>query len=99
MSPRSRAIVLRPRDPPSSQVLAAELRLAGLLHELGDLEAEVGVLARELNTFETRYLDATGKAFAELDRAERLVRRVRRALDEVARLEGLLRGGQPPAAP
>ncbi len=99
MSPRSRAIVLRPRDPPSSQVLAAELRLAGLLHELGDLEAEVGVLASELNTFETRYLDATGKAFAELDRAERLVRRVRRALDEVARLEGLLRGGQPPPAP
>jgi hypothetical protein len=99
MSSRSRAIVLRPRDPPSSQLLAAELRLAGLLHEVAGLEAEVGALTRELAEFEARYLDATGQAFADLDRAERLVRRVRRVVDEVERLHRTYRNGPPPPAP
>ncbi len=93
MSPPSRAIVLRRRDPPSPQVLAAELRLAGLLGEVAALEDEVRTLASELTAFEARYLDATGEAFAELDRAERLVRRVRRVADEVERLLELLRRG------
>jgi len=98
MSPRSCAIVLRRRDPPSPQVLAAELRLAGLLDELATLEVEVETLARELAVFEARYLEATGEAFADLDRAERLVRRVRRVADEVARLHELVRRGPPEEA-
>ncbi|OFX19148.1 MAG: hypothetical protein A2V77_07010 [Anaeromyxobacter sp. RBG_16_69_14] len=98
MSPRSYAIVLRRRDPPSLQIFAAELRLAGLLDELATLEAEVETLARELAAFEARYLEVTGEAFAELDRAERLVRRVRRVADEVARLQDLLRRGPPEEA-
>jgi len=99
MPTRSRAIVLRPRDPPSSRLLAAELRLAGLLREVAALEDDVASLARDLAAFEARYVDATGQAFADLDRAERLVRRVRRVLDEVARLEGLLQSGPPEAVP
>ncbi len=90
MSPRSRAIVLRRRDPPSLQIIAAELRLAGLLDQLATFEAEVETLARELAVFEARYLEATGEAFSQLDRAERLVRRVRRVADEVARLRDLV---------
>ena len=92
----SRAIVLRPRDPPSHRLLTAELRLAGLLREVAALEEDVGALARELAAFEARYVDETGQAFAELDRAERLVRRVRRALEEVARLEHAVRSAPPP---
>jgi hypothetical protein len=95
MSPRSRAIVLRRRAPPSPEVLAAELRLAGLLHEVSALDREVDELARELYAFEARYLEATSDAFAELDAAERLRRRVRRIEDELARLLELARHGPP----
>jgi len=96
MSSRSRAIVLRRRAPPSSDLLAAELRLAGLLDAVAALEGEVDVLARELAAFEARYLEATSDAFAELDAAERLRRRVQRLADEVARLLELARQGPPP---
>jgi hypothetical protein len=94
--PRSRAIVLRRSDPPSSMALAAELRLGQLLREVEALDAEVTALAEALAAFERRYRDATDAAYAALDRAERLDRRLRRLDDELARLRERLRLGPPP---
>ncbi|HTP25986.1 MAG TPA: molecular chaperone DnaJ, partial [Anaeromyxobacteraceae bacterium] len=87
------AIVLRARGPSSPVVRAAELRLRGLVGEVDALDAEVERQSGELARFEAIYLHATGDAFAELDRAQRLARRARRLADEVARLLELLRQG------
>ena len=86
------AIVLQPADPPSPALLAAERRLAALVLEAGQVEEQVEVLARELATFEARYREATGAAFAELEKAQRLGRRLERLRDELGRLDALSRG-------
>ncbi|GEJ59068.1 J domain-containing protein [Anaeromyxobacter diazotrophicus] len=91
------AIVLRPCDPPSPLVLAAEQRLAGVVAEVVAAEAAVELLARELSAFEASWREATEAAFAELERAQRLGRRLQRLLDELARLTGLARDGEPAA--
>lgn len=90
MSPRSRAIVLRRRDPPSPAALAAEIRLAGLVQEVFALEDRLEAMVRELALFEARYREATCEAFADLERSERLLGRVRRLEEEVKRLSTAL---------
>ena len=98
MTPRSRAIVLRTREPPSPALLTAELRLAQLVREVTALDDEVKALARALLAVEARYREATGAAFEELDRAEGFLRRLRRLADLLSRLEeALRRGPRPPA--
>lgn len=96
MSPRSRAIVLRSAAHRSTGVLAAELRLAGLLDEITALESELELLRRALDLFEAQYAESTAAAFDELDRARRVLRRVRRFEEEIQRLEKSLREGPPP---
>ena len=90
--PRACAIVLQPADPPSPALLAAERRLAVLVVEAGQVEEQVEVLARELAAFEARYREATGVAYAELEKAQRLGRRLERLRDELERLDALSRG-------
>ncbi|HEX7489761.1 MAG TPA: J domain-containing protein, partial [Anaeromyxobacteraceae bacterium] len=90
--PRACAIVLQPPDPPSPALLAAERLLAALVVEAGWAEGQVEVLSHELAAFELRYREATGPAFGELDKAQRLVRRLQRLEDEVGRLGAVSRG-------
>jgi hypothetical protein len=95
MSPRSRAIVLLRRPPPSPALLVAELRLAGLVAEADGHEAALEAFGRELHAFEARYRQATGAAFAELEAAERLLRRLDRLREELRRLDTALRQPAP----
>lgn len=92
-SGRRDALVRRPAEPPSLERLAAERRVGALVREVVDLDDEVEALARALAGFEARYREATAAAFAELDRAERLRRRVELLAAELARLAELLRRG------
>lgn len=90
--PRACAIVLQPPDPPSPALLAAERRLAALVVEAGRVEGQVEVLSRELAAFGARYREATEPAFGELEKAQRLVRRLQRLEEEVGRLGAVSRG-------
>ncbi len=90
--PRACAIVLQPADPPSPALLAAERRLAALVVEAGRVEQLVEALGRELCAFEATYRRATDLAFAELEKAQRLARRLQRLEDELGRLDAVARG-------
>lgn len=96
--PPSCAIVLRRSEPPSPRLLAAERRFAQLVAEVSSVEEALEVYARELAAFEVRWRAATDAAFAELERARRLVRRLRRLSDELAGLLARLRAGPAAAA-
>jgi hypothetical protein len=78
---------------PSGPVAAAERRLADVLAEVTTLDVDVERTAAELADFSRRYEHALGDAFAALDRAERLVLRLQRLEDEVARLALRFREG------
>jgi len=90
--PRACAIVLQPADPPSPALLAAERRLAALVVEAGQVEEQVEVLSRELCAFEAAYRAATEPVFAELEKAQRLGRRLQRLEEELGRLGAVSRG-------
>jgi hypothetical protein len=102
MPPHERALVSRralarvgpARDDRASPVAAAERRLADVLAEVTTLDADVERTAAELADFARRYEHALGDAFATLDRAEQLVRRLQRLEDEVARLARRFREGE-----
>jgi hypothetical protein len=94
----SSAIVLRPGDPASPLVAAAEQQLAAVVTEVVAAEAAVEVLTRELAVFEVRWREATEAALTELERAQRLGRRLQRLRDELARLTELVRKGEPRGA-
>lgn len=88
------SIVLRPSDPASPLVVAAEQRLGAMVAEVAAAEAGVELLGRELAAFEVRWREATEAAFAELERAQRLGRRLQHLSDELSRLTALVREGQ-----
>jgi hypothetical protein len=98
MPPHERALVVRralapAADARSGPVAEAERRLADVLAEVTGLDADVERLAAQLAEFSRGYERALGESFAALDRAERLVRRLQRLEDEVARLTRQLREG------
>jgi len=92
---RDRALV--PQHPPDPSgrgpVAEAEERLRAALAELTALDLEVEALSLALGEFSRRYEQALGPAFADLDAAERLVRRIQALEDEVARLVELIQSG------
>jgi hypothetical protein len=79
------------------RVAEAEARLAAALAEVTALDLVVEALSLALGEFSRRYEQALSGAFADLDAAERLVRRLQALEDEAARLMELLRN--PPRAP
>ncbi|HYG69989.1 MAG TPA: molecular chaperone DnaJ, partial [Anaeromyxobacteraceae bacterium] len=89
MSPHERALVagraLARVTPaaadPDDPIAAAERRVADVLAEVTALDADVERLAAELGDFSRRYDAALGAAFAALDAAERLIRRLQRLED------------------
>lgn len=69
----------------------AEARLAAVLAEVTSLDLEVEALSLALAEFSREYEVRLGPAFAELEAAERLVRRLQALEDEAARLVEVLR--------
>jgi hypothetical protein len=96
---RDRALV--PQHPPdpsgSGPVAEAEERLRAALAELTALDLEVEALSLTLGDFGRRYEQVLGPSFADLDAAERLVRRIQALEDEVARLVDLIQRGALPS--
>ncbi len=93
---RERALVHVPAPGPSPEVSAAEARVAALLAEVDALDRAVESHKRDLSLFERRYSDATAGVFAELDRAQRLARRLAQLVDAASTLtEEARRGPQP----
>jgi len=84
-----------PRDP----VAGAEARLRAVLDEVTSLDGEVETLSGALDEFARRYEATLAGRFAALGEAERLVRRLQRLEDEVARLAVQLREGEPEEPP
>jgi hypothetical protein len=78
-----------PRDP----VADAEARLAAALAEVTELDLAVEALSGALDGFGREYERRLGAPFADLDLAERLVRRIQSLEDEVARLAERYRSG------
>lgn len=75
---------------------AAEARLRETVDEVARLDAEIEALADALADFSRRWERATGEAFAELSRAEALVRRLQRLEGGLAELSRALREGPLP---
>lgn len=84
------------RDDP---VARAEARLAAALADATALDLELEALSAALGDFARRYERAVAVAFAELGGAERLVRRLQRLEDELARLAERYRAGDLAPAP
>jgi len=75
----------------TDRVAGAEARLAAILAEVTALDLEVEALSLALGEFGRKYEQHLGEAFADLDAAERLVRRLQALEDEAGRLAELLR--------
>lgn len=95
--PEQRSIVARRAlergagSEPPDPVAEAEARLRSVLEEVTALDGEVEGLSGALAEFARRYELTLGGQFAALGEAERLVRRLQRLEDEVARLAVRLR--------
>ena len=87
---QERALVHVPAPGPSVPVRQAEARAAALLAEVDALERALEARARELALFERSYGDATAAAFAELDRAQKLARRLSQLEETASALVGEL---------
>ncbi len=85
-----RALARAAPDRPD-RVAEAEARLAAVLAEVTALDLEVEALSLALGDFGRKYERFLGDAFADLDAAERLVRRLQALEDEAGRLAELLR--------
>jgi hypothetical protein len=85
--------------PPPDPAAEAEARLRALLEEVSSLDVEVEGLSAALDAFTRRYEASLAAPFAALGGADRLVRRLQRLEDEVARLAARLRAGPPEAPP
>ena len=72
----------------------AEARLAAVLAEVNDLDLAVEALSAELDVFGRLYEKRLAAPFADLDLADRLVRRIQGLEDEMARLAERLRSGE-----
>jgi hypothetical protein len=81
------------RDP----VADAERRLAAVLADVTSLDGELEALSAALAAFGQTYERTLARSFAALGDAERLVRRLQRLEDEVARLARRLREPEPEA--
>lgn len=75
-------------------VAEAEARLRALLDEVGALDAEVEALADALAGFQRRVDAVLGEPYADLARAERLVRRLQALVDAADGLAGELGRGE-----
>jgi hypothetical protein len=94
---RERALIHVPAPGPSAPVRAAEARASALLAEVDALERALEARARELAEFECSYVDATAAAFAELDLAQKLARRLSRLAEAASALvEELSEGPRSP---
>jgi len=87
----TRRALLRGSPDHPDRVAAAEARLAAVLAEVTALDLEVEALSLALGDFGREYEGLLGDAFADLDAAERLVRRLQALEDEAGRLAELLR--------
>ncbi|QSQ19478.1 J domain-containing protein [Pyxidicoccus parkwayensis] len=100
----SDALVVRPgalartQSESDEAVAEAERRLHALLEEISMLDLEVETLASEMASFSALYERELAAAFAQLERRERLVRRLQALQDELARLDAELRAPPPPEA-
>ncbi len=81
------------RPAASGEADRARREVRGLLDEVARLDAEVEALSRRLAEFARAWEREAGPALAELEAAERLVRRLQQVEDEVARLAAALRRG------
>jgi len=90
-----RALERGPGSLSPDPVAEAEARLRAVLDEVTALDAEVEELSAALAEFSRRYESTLAAPFASLAEAERLVRRLQRLEDEVARLAAKLREGAP----
>lgn len=81
------------RDP----VADAERRLAAVLADVTSLDVELEALSAALEAFGQTYERTLARSFAALGDAERLVRRLQRLEDEVARLARRLHEPEPEA--
>ncbi|HET7755350.1 MAG TPA: J domain-containing protein [Anaeromyxobacteraceae bacterium] len=80
------ALALSPQPLPSLRLLRAEGRVRALLADVLELEDARDALESALAEFSACWAREAGAALAELDDAERLVRRLRRLEDEIDRL-------------
>jgi hypothetical protein len=80
-------------------VAQAEARLRAVLDEVNVLDADVEALSASLADFSRRYERLLAAPFADLDAAERLVRRLQALEDETVRLTARFRDGdlEPPS--
>ena len=103
--PEQRSIVARRAlergsgSEPPDPVAEAEARLRAVLDEVTELDGVVEALSGALAEFSRRYEATLAAPFAALGEADRLVRRLQRLEDEVARLAARLREPPEPPAP
>ncbi|WP_163995597.1 J domain-containing protein [Pyxidicoccus caerfyrddinensis] len=87
--------LVRTQTDAEEAVAESERRLRALLETISTLDLEVETLASELAAFSARYERELSVAFAQLERRERLVRRLQALQDELVRLDAELRAPQP----
>ncbi|HSN90373.1 MAG TPA: molecular chaperone DnaJ, partial [Anaeromyxobacteraceae bacterium] len=90
----ARRALARAGPVPSDPTAEAEARLAAVLAEVTELDLAIEALSVELDAFGRLYEKRLATPFAELDLAERLVRRIQGLEDEMARLAEGLRSGE-----
>jgi hypothetical protein len=78
--------MVRAQDDHPDPVAEAEGRLRTVLDEVNELDADVEALSASLADFSRRYERLLAAPFADLEAAERLVRRLQALEDEAARL-------------
>jgi len=91
--PGDRTLAPAPTTGADPRLEGAERRRRAALAEVDALDAEVERLAADLGEFSRRYEAEMADPFAELARAERLVRRLQELEDEVGRLARVLSSG------